>query len=196
MTTNSIFQNNTFEIKGVTVPEFELKSGNLIRIYVPNFNHENLTLGFDLTKELIQRFQNQKTNFPWAKNYQHNMIAEFFSPLSVHKYLIKKMQLDKMTAERIAEEIGIRLQEKFEYLSFKNKKALIIKAYFEKNDAILLDFYGVDAMSIKFLENLINSEIEKGKSAIAFDNLQYAIEKEPFDNFKPIKLNATNNYNQ
>ena len=102
------------------------------------------------------------------------------------------MQIDKLTAKRIAEEIGINLNEKFEYLSFKNKKALIIKASFEKNDSILLDYYGVDAMGINFLENLINTEIEKGKSAIPFDNLQFANEKEPYENIKPIKITVPN----
>ncbi|MBF8149385.1 hypothetical protein ITJ86_05720 [Winogradskyella sp. F6397] len=190
--TNSIFHNEEFEINGISVPEFELKSGNLIRIYIPNFNLENLPLGFDLTIELIKRFQNQKTDFPWAKNYRQNTVTEFLNPLTVNKYLINKMQIDKLTARRIAEEIGISLNEKFEYLSFKNKKALIIKACFEKNDSILLDYYGVDAMGIEFLENLINTEIEKGKSAIAFDNLQFANEKEPYENIKPIKITVPN----
>ena len=75
--TNSIFHNEEFEINGISVPEFELKSGNLIRIYIPNFNLENLPLGFDLTIELIKRFQNQKTDFPWAKNYRQNTVSEF-----------------------------------------------------------------------------------------------------------------------
>ncbi|MCD8445745.1 hypothetical protein [Tenacibaculum finnmarkense] len=190
---NNIFHNKKFEINGIYVPEFKLKSGNLIRIYIPNFNFENLPLGFDLTIELIKRFQNQKTDFPWAKNYRQNSIIEFLSPLTVNKYLINKMSINKLTAKIIAEEIGISLNEKFEYLSFKNKKALIIKAYFEKNDYILLDYYGVDATGIEFLENLINTEIEKGKSAIAFDNLQYANKKEPYENIKAIKITVPNN---
>ena len=190
--TNSIFHNKEFEINGIFIPEFELNNGSLIRIYIPNFNVENLPLGFDLTIELIKRFQNQKNYFPWAKNYRQNTVVEFLNPLTVNKYLINKMRIDKPNAKRIAEEIGINLNEKFEYLSFKNKKALIIKAWFEKNDSILLDYYGVDAMGIEFLEKLVNTEIEKGKSAIAFDNLQFANEKEPYENIKPIKITVPN----
>ncbi|MEP1490467.1 MAG: hypothetical protein ABJL44_12485 [Algibacter sp.] len=188
--TNIIFHNKEFVINGVSVPDFELKNGNLIRLYVPNFNTENSPLGFDLAIELIKRFQNQKPDFPWAKNYRQNTVMELLKPLTVNRYLIHKMQIDKRTTKRIVEEIGINLTDKFESLGFINKKALVIKAYFEKNNSILLDYYGVDAIGIKFLEKIVNSEIEKGKSAIAFDSLQYADEKEPFKNIERIKINT------
>jgi len=171
--TNSIFHSKGFEISGISVPEFDLRRGNLIRIYTPNFNDENQPLGFDLTIELIKYFQNQKSNLPWAKNYRQNTAAELLNPLTVKKYLINKMRIEKQIAKKIAEEIGIGITDKFEHLNFTNKKALIIKALFEKNECILLDYYGVDAIGIGFLEKLVNLEIEKGKSAIAFDRLEF-----------------------
>ena len=76
----STFHSENFKINGIQIPEFELKSGNLIRIYIPNFNNENKPLGFDLTIELIKRFQNQKTDLPWAKNHQQF----FFHHFSIH----------------------------------------------------------------------------------------------------------------
>lgn len=190
---SSIFYNKQFEVHGISVPAFELRSGSLIRIYVPNFSAKNLPLGFDVTIELIKRFQNQEPHFPWAKNYRQNIVMEFLNPLTVKKYLVNKMRIDKAIAQRIAKEVGIALDEKFEHLSFTNKKALIIKTYFEKNDSILLDYYGIDAAGIKFLEKIVNTEIEKGKSAIAFDNLQFANTKEPYENIKPVKITVPNN---
>jgi hypothetical protein len=190
--TNSTFHNEEFEINGISVPEFELKSGNLIRIYIPNFDSEHQPLSFDLTIELIKYFQNKKVDFPWAKNYRQNTIAELLNPLTVEKYLNNKMRIDKQNAKRITDEIGINMTDKFEHLSFTNKKALIIKALFEKNDSIILDYYGVDAIGIGLLESLVNSEIEKGKSAIAFDRLEFKVESEPFENIKTIEITVPN----
>ncbi|MCI3937100.1 hypothetical protein MQX03_07805 [Chryseobacterium aahli] len=185
---NSTFHSENFEINGIQIPEFKLKSGNLIRIYIPNFNNENKPLGFDLTIELIKRFQNQKTDLPWAKNHQQNYFSSFLNPLTVHKYLMNEMKIDKVNSERIIDEIKLNPNEKYEHLSFNNKKILSIKAHFEKNEFILIDYYGVSAMGITFLEKIVNKEISKGKSAIAFDNLQFAHEKEPYKNIKPIKI--------
>ncbi|WP_027394225.1 hypothetical protein [Aquimarina latercula] len=186
--TKTIFHNGEFEINGISIPEFELKNGNLIRIYIPNFDRKFVPLGFDLTIELIKRFQNQQPDFPWAKNYQQGTLMELISPLTVNKYLIYKMRIDKLKAQRIAEEIGINLKDKLGLLSFTNRKALIIKALFDKNDSIILDYYGVDTNGIGILESLVNSEIENGKSAIAFDRLEFKADKEPFQNIIPIEI--------
>ncbi|TPN86834.1 hypothetical protein [Aquimarina algicola] len=186
--TNTIFHNQEFKINGISIPEFELKSGNLIRIYTPNFDKKYMPLGFDLTIELIKRFQNQEPNLPWAKNYQQKTFIELMSPLTVNKYLVHKMRIEKLRAKKIVEEIGINLKDKLGLLSFTNRKALIIKALLDRNDSIILDYYGVDANGIGFLENLVNSEIENGKSVIAFDRLEFKADKEPFENIIPIEI--------
>ncbi|WP_440880410.1 hypothetical protein [Tenacibaculum sp. C7A-26P2] len=186
--TNSIFYNKGFELNGISVPEFELKSGKLVRLYIPSVR----IIGFDLTIELIKRFQKKNNNLPWAKNYSQNSILEKLFPLTVEKYLIKKNKIDKRSAIRIADEIGIKLNDKFEKIGFINRKALIIKALFEKNNSILIDYYGVDAIGIKKLERIVNVEIEKGKTGIAFDLLEYVEEKEPFVNIERIKITLPN----
>ncbi|MFI1742872.1 hypothetical protein, partial [Thalassobellus sediminis] len=186
--TNSIFHNKEFELNGISVPEFELKSGKLIRLYIPSVR----IIGFDLTIELIKRFQKKNKNLPWAKNHSQNSILEKLFPLTVEKYLIKKKKIDKQNAKRIADEIGIKLNDKFEEIGFINRKALIIKTLFEKNSSILIDYYGVDAIGIKKLEGIVNTEIEKGKTGIAFDLLEYVEEKEPFENIERIKITVPN----
>ncbi|WCO03587.1 hypothetical protein [Psychroserpens ponticola] len=191
--TNSIFHINEFKINGISVPEFDLNKGKLIRIYVPFIGENNSVLGHNLTKELIKQFQSQKSNFPFAENYQKKIISEIISPLTVDKYLKNEMWIDKHVGKRIVDEIGINLSDKVEHLSLTNKKALIIKCLFEKNDFIILDYYGVDSNGIGILEKLVNSEIEKGKSGIALDRLEFVTEKEPFENITPIKLTVPNN---
>ena len=162
--------------------------GSLVRIYLPNFNRENVPLGFDLAIELMNRFQQLNSDLAWAKNYRQNMIKEFFSPLTVKKYLAKNMQIEADGAREIADELGVELDEKIERIGFTKRKALIIKGTFQQKDSIMLDYYGVDAQSIRFLETVINLEIEKGKCAIGFDNLQYAEKVEPFENIIRIKV--------
>lgn len=176
---NNIFHSENFEIHGIQIPDFELKSWNLIRIYIPNFINENKSLGFDLAIELIKRFQKKKTNLPWAKNHKQNSFSSFFNPLTVYKYLMDKIKIDKVNSERIIKQLKLNPNEKYTHLSFTDKKALSIKAHFEKNDFILLDYYGVPAGEIEILEKIVNADIEKGKSAIAFDNLQFAHKEEP-----------------
>lgn len=185
-----IFHSKKFEINGIQIPEFKLYSGSLIKIYIPNFNHEKLPLGFDLTTELIKKFQNQKTDLPWAKRYLQNSISEFFNPITVNKYLINKIKIDKESAKRIIEELSLNPNEKYNNLSYKKTKILAIKALFEKNNSIILDYYGISANGIESLEAIVNTEIIKGKSGIVFDNLQFAHEKEPFENIKVMKINS------
>ncbi|MDH7912132.1 hypothetical protein [Winogradskyella sp. SYSU M77433] len=183
-----VFRSPEFIINGIKVPEFQLEKGSLIRIYVPNFDYLGKPLDFDLTLYLIERFQKQIKDLTWAKNYHPNEIIEFLSPLSVKGYLVGKKKIKLKVARRIAEELMINLTDKYNQLDFEKRKALIIKAAFENSDFILLDYYACSALAIDYLEGVVNSEIEKNKSAIAFDVLQYAHEKEPFRNIKPIKL--------
>ena len=193
---NTVFHHKEFEIGGMLIPEFELKRGSLIRVYIPNFNQQNLPLGFDLCVRLIKRFQCQKPDFIWAKNYHPNGLMKIIRPLTVKRYLLNKMRIDMAKASPIADEIGINLNDQFEQLSFAKRKALIIKATFEKHDNILLDYYGVDAEGIAFLEKIINDEIEKGRSAIGFDRLEYAVQYEKYENIKPIRITAPNDIQQ
>ncbi|AGC78024.1 hypothetical protein LX97_03114 [Nonlabens dokdonensis] len=186
--TNTIFYSKEFEINGISVPDFELRSGKLIRIYVPSVR----IIEFDLTIESIKHLQKTNANLPWAKNYSQNSFIERLFPLTVEKYLIQKMKIDKNNASRIANELDIGLNERLELINFTNRKALIIKAHFEKSNSIIIDYFGVGAVGIKKLEQIVNSEIKKGKTGIAFDSLQYMEENEPYENIERIIINVPN----
>lgn len=177
------------KINGIFIPDFVLKSRTLIRIYVPSVQ----IIKFDLTIELIKHLQKTNANLPWAKNYSQNSFFERLFPLTVGKYLIQKMKIDEQNALRIADELELGLNDKFERLGFVNRKALIIKAHFEKSNSVIIDYYGVSAIGIKKLERIVNSEIEKGKTGIAFDLLEYMEEKEPYENIERIEINVPNN---
>lgn len=190
--TKNIFYSKEFIINGISIPEFELTQGNLIRFYIPNFDKQGKPLGFDLTIDLIKHFQNQKSELRWAKNFNRNSFLELLKPLTVNNYLTKTMDVDPLNAKTITKDIGIELTDKVEQLSFTVKKALTIKALFDKNETIILDYNGVGALEIESLERLVNTEIEMGKSAIAFDRLEYKADNEPYKNIKPIKITVPN----
>ena len=159
---SDIFHSKQFDIKSISIPKFELKNGKLIRFYIP----DTRIIGFDLTIELIKYFQTKNKNLPWAKHYDSSSMWRRIYPLTVKSYLVRKHKIDNQVAERIAAEIGIRLEDKLEHLNHINRKSLVIKALFEKNDFILIDYYGVDAIGIKKIEHIVNSEIEKGKKQL------------------------------
>jgi ABC-type branched-subunit amino acid transport system ATPase component len=181
-----VFHSKQFNIEGIQIPEFSLSKGELIRIYIPNFNSSKNKLGFDLTIQLVKHFQ----NFPWAKNYSQNILYEFIKSLTVRRYLINKMDIEEKKVVEICQLLKINQTCRLNLLSHTKRKALIITALFANNDIILLDYYGVDQQSLKYLEEIINIEIEKGKSAIGFDNLEFDEGIEPYNNISPIKIKS------
>ena len=190
--TNTIFHNEEFELRGIRVPEFELKKQMLIRIYVPNFDANYNSLGYGFCVELIRRFKQQKDEFHWAKEYTSKGFFPFRKSMTVKKYLTRKMQIDAKKAQQIIETLNIDANKKVDDLGLGKSKALSIMAKFEKTGCILFDYYGVGAMEIDFLERVLSDEVEKGKSAIGFDRLEYAVDKELYDNIKPIKIKVPN----
>ncbi len=58
-----IFHNKPFELQRMKIPEFELRKGEMVRIYVPNFSKENEPLGGDFAHQLAEVFQKLNPNF-------------------------------------------------------------------------------------------------------------------------------------
>ena len=189
---DTIFHSKEFELRGIRVPEFKLEKGKLIRIYVPNFDANYNPLGYKFCTELIKKFKEQNTDFHVAKEYSSKWPFSVLRVMTVKKFLIHKMQIDKSKAEQIMETLHVDANKKIDDLYLGISKALSIMAKFEKTDCILFDYYGVGAMEIGLLEKVLNDEIEKGKSAIGFDRLEYAVDKEPYDNIEPVKITVPN----
>ena len=179
------FHSKPFKIEGIQIPEIVLTKGKLVRLYIPNLIKKDVHK--DLKLRIINHFQN-KDHVPWAKNFSSNSLIEKLYPLTVERYLLRVMKLDKYLAIQAIEEIEVNFEDRFHYLDHIKKRALIIKANFLKYDVILFDYYAIGALGIKFIENVVNTEIEKGKSAIAFDILQYMEDYEPFSNIQRLTV--------
>ncbi|WP_298516617.1 hypothetical protein [uncultured Kordia sp.] len=175
------FYSKPFKIEGIQIPEIVLTKGKLVRLYVPNLIKKDVPI--DLKLKIINHFQN-KDHLPWAKNFSPDSFIEKFYPLTVERYLLKVMKLNKYKAIQAIEEIEVNFEDRFNYLDHIKKRALIIKANFLKHDVILFDYYAIGLLGAKLIENIVNTEIEKGKSAIAFDSLEYMEAYEPFANIQ------------
>lgn len=195
---NPIIENKGFEIRGHWIPPFKLGSGKLIRIYIPNFSMSNQLLGFDLAQELAEIFMNSrpekglavKGQVPYARDYSQNLFAEKIFPLTVAKYLTGKLKVEKDKAKCILAQLGISECQHINETGFTDRKCLTISGLFYSNYALLFDYYGSDAMSMRLIDKLIKSELDKGKCAVGFDNLQYMEDKEPFENVERVIIKA------
>ncbi len=183
-----IFHNKPFELRGMKIPEFELRKGEMIRIYAPNFNKENKILGVDFANQLSEIFQKSNPNFVQSKTYRPSRWKEFFHRTTVEDFLTGELGLDEDATNHIVEKLSLQLDWKYTSLGTAHLKTLSILNYFKKNNLILFDFFGTDPEGANEICDLVATELEKGKSAIAFDNLQYADKNEPYESFKPIKL--------
>ncbi len=108
--------------------------------------------------------------------------------MTVEDFLTGELGLNVSETNPIVEELGLQLDWKYTSLGFSHTKILSIFKCFKEHDLILFDFFGNSPEGVNEICDLVVAELENGKSAIAFDNLQYAEEKEPYKNFKPIKL--------
>ncbi|MFT5916383.1 MAG: hypothetical protein ACI81T_002892 [Bacteroidia bacterium] len=182
-----IFHNKPFVIDGMEIPEFELRKGEMIQIYIPNFSLENKSIGHNLALQLAKYFNTKNSNLPFA-DYKPAKWQEFLFPLTVRNYLMNVMEIDLQPATQIAEECKISLDSTFMSIVHWDRKKLVVKALFEIHSTIVFDYYGIPYGKEAELTCLVKSELDKGKSAIAFDNLQYAFAKKPYNCFKPVYI--------
>jgi len=186
--TKSIFFSHQFEFKGNIVPEFELKSGKLIRICLPTFGLKNNYLVSPYRFELLKYFQNKIPNTKWSKEYSETVFRKLFKPLSVEDYIMKKLNYTKEQAKYMADYLELKVDEKVKKLIIGQGKALAIKCDFEKYDSLIFDYYGVGAGEIDYLERIVDAEIRNGKSAIVLDRLEFQVKEEVYDNIERIKI--------
>ncbi len=190
--TSTIFHSSKFEFKGVPIPEFDMESGKLIRLCLPNFDSKGNSLVHDFRYGLLSHFEKEIPKVKWSKEYDENLFRRYLNPLTVENYIIKKLNTDRFKAKDIAEYLELNFKEKVDGLILGKRKALAIKCDFEKYETLIFDYYGVGAREIEYLERIINNEIVKGKSGIALDRIEYNQNDEINRNIERIKITVGN----
>lgn len=193
---NSIAESKGFEIRGYWIPPFKLLPGKLIRIYIPNFSRLNEPLGFDLALELVDIFAKRNAvsgldiehPITYAKNYQYTFLKDYIFPITIKNYLVKKLKVDIKQANSILSYLLISPSQKLNITGYAEKKIATILGLFTRNQAVIFDYYGMSFLDMEQIGIALKQEIDKGKCAIGFDNLQYIEETEPYENFERIIL--------
>jgi hypothetical protein len=169
------------------VPPFELRPGWLVRVYIPNFSqrtHE--PLGRDLAAQLAGVLQfmagpaaSGADARPYARPYEYRLRDRFPWPLSAARYLQRQYQASAEQAGQILQELGLDERQPMSTLAFGLRLLLALKGLWLRHEAVLFDFYGLQADTTQRVEQALAQELARGKAAIAFDNLQFIEPQEP-----------------
>ncbi|WCO03597.1 hypothetical protein [Psychroserpens ponticola] len=191
--TNIIFHSPKFEFKGILIPEFDMESGKLIRLCLPNFDSKGNSLVQNFRNEIMNHFEKKIPKLKLTKDYSESGIRKFMKSLTVENYITEKLNVDGTKAEILAKNLELDSTEKLNNLTIGKNKALTIKCDFEKYDILIFDYYGVSANEIDYLERIVNAEIIKGKSGIAIDRLEFNQNEETNKKIERIKITVGNN---
>ncbi|WP_179006565.1 hypothetical protein [Winogradskyella forsetii] len=190
--TNTIFHNPKFEFKGILIPEFDMESGKLIRLCLPNFDSKGNSLVRSFRNELMNHFEKKIPKIKLSKEYSESGFRKFMKSLTVENYITEKLNVDGTKAKIIAEYLELDSKEKLNNLTIGKSKALAIKCDFEKYEILLFDYYGVSANEIDYLEQIVNAEIAKDKCGITIDRLEFNQNDEINKNIERIKITMGN----
>ena len=191
--TNTIFHSPKFEFKGIPIPEFDMESGKLTRLCVPNFDSNGNDLVRDFRYELLNHFETIIPKSKWSKEYSKSGILKFWKSITVENYIIKKLNTNTVNAKMIAEYLDLDFKENVDKLILGKRKALAIKCDFENYETLIFDYYGVGANEFEYLEKIIDAEIEKGKCGIAIDRLEFNKKEETNKNINRAEITVGNN---
>lgn len=192
---NPLIRNVGFTWKGFSVPPFVLYEGEMIRIWIPMARYPAQEIGgHEFSKELQKIFLGKQeiaeaqiyTSFPFADDICQSKISYFIAPLSVGQYLLKKRKLSNPVAEKIMHELKLKAHDIILQLTYSKRKNLSLMAMMADEMCIAFDYYGLGPTSEEDLTELVREQVENRKSFIAFDNLDYFTQFEPYKFIKRI----------
>ncbi|WP_299621568.1 hypothetical protein [uncultured Tenacibaculum sp.] len=188
MSNKIIFHSQKFKLQGIDIPEFQLEKGKLVTICIPNTDSKGRCLVHDFRYDLLHHLAENVPNAKLITDFQENKLISLFNAITVENYIMKSLDIDKNKAIDIAKELQIKPKEKVKNLILGQQKALMIKCDFEKYTTLVFDYYGVGAMACENLEQIVDTEISKGKSGIVLDRLEYNCNEETNQNITQIKI--------
>ncbi|MBC3847036.1 hypothetical protein H8K90_11640 [Winogradskyella echinorum] len=189
---NTIFHSPKFEFKGISIPEFDVESGKLIRLCVPNFDSKGNSLVQSFRNELMIHFEKKIPKIKLSKEYSESGFRKIIKSFTVENYITEKLNVDGTKAKIIAEYLELCSKKKVNNLTIGKNKALAIKCDFEKYDILIFDYYGVSVNEIDYLERIVDAEIAKNKCGITIDRLEFNQGDETNKNIERIKITVGN----
>ena len=188
MSNKIIFHSQKFKFQGIDIPEFQLEKGKLIRLCIPNFDENGRSLVHQFRCDLLHHLAENIPNAKLITGFQENKLISLFNAITVENYIMRNLGIDKNKVIDIAKALQIKPKEKVKNLILGQQKALMIKCNFEKYTTLVFDYYGVGALACENLEQIVDTEISKGKSGIVLDRLEYNSNEETNQNITQIKI--------
>ena len=190
--TESIFHSQKFNFKGIDIPDFELRLGEIVRLCIPNFDSKGNSLIHNFRYDLLNHFEKTIPAIKWSKEYSVTGFKKLLKPITVEDYIMKKLNIDITQSRIIKEYLKLNSNEKVKNLILGKRKALAIKCDFINYNTLIFDYYGVAAMEFDYLEKIVDNEITKGKCGIVIDRLEYNQKDEINKNITQIKITMNN----
>ncbi|BDD08077.1 hypothetical protein FUAX_05090 [Fulvitalea axinellae] len=161
----------SFDTDGIRIPAFEIENGQMIRFWVnvisKNPNQKNVYKIVETAKNILQL--QLDPNFHICKNQTFENPFLYYL-LTTGKYLKNTLGLDDKDIQYILNRFKINPDTRIRNLDSQQKKILSIVIGFHKNQYVIYDYYGFGPVQEKELTKFVMEELEKGKSAISFDN--------------------------
>lgn len=191
---NSLIENKGFNWKGYEIPAFTLNSGEMIRFWIQIIPATSNFGGYELAKELQAILIKKRTIsglkintfVSFADDIYENRFKSLVSPLKVEEFLKKKRKLSTEVSESIMQMLHLSGKERIQEIGYTKRRQLSITSLYELETCVAFDYYGLDPTGEEKITELIRNKIEKGNSAIGFDNLYYMTETEPYDFIKRV----------
>ncbi|MDX5442585.1 MAG: hypothetical protein LPJ89_02245 [Hymenobacteraceae bacterium] len=172
-----LIQNQGFYLNGFELPTFSLSQGEMVRFWVEVVpQSETVTDGYWVPGKLIENIQVARLSKGIKRICPARVKRSFFDfiqPVTLQDYLRNKFKLSATAIEEKLSFFSLEPKWKVKDLGYAHQKIFAIICEFQKESIVSFDYYGLAPDTEKQLTNYVKAELEKGKSAISFDNLYY-----------------------
>ncbi|MBC3540472.1 hypothetical protein ACFSC6_11335 [Rufibacter sediminis] len=172
-----LIQNQGFYFKGFEFPAFTLSQGGMLRFWVEVVpQSETATNGYLIPSKLIGDIQ---ATYPDKEIIRicparvKRSFFDFIQPITLEDYFRNRFNLNTTAIDEILSLFSLDPKWKVKNLGYAHQKIFAIICEFQRESIVSYDYYGFAPDSEEQLTKYVKRELEKGKSAISFDNLYY-----------------------
>lgn len=170
------------ELDGYKLPEFELRGGYFLRMWIrtnplPNTTAKRYTV---FVKRLNSIFSGKEKvmaikpeqHFTAVKPIKDGFLTKLLFPKSIGQYLNKRgIKLNPSVITELAE-FGLTPNEKIKTVDFRKLKLLEIHLSFKISNHVVFDYYGLGPVEEKILTKYAKQQVTLGKTCIGLDRLE------------------------
>ena len=131
--TNLIYHSPQFEYKGIPIPKFDMESGKLIRLCMPNFDSKGNSLVQGFRYGLLHHFDKTIPKIKWSKAYKVPRFQNYMKSMTVNNYIKEKLNVIDCQPEIMVPLVGTVREFEVQDSIIRETAETIFK---ERNDRI------------------------------------------------------------